>query len=128
MEALPLEKRRETGIAPLAVRDDEGRFLRGNPGGPGRPAGRKDRINAALEALREHYRTPTQAEGIKRFVLDVLEGVKDNGERLELLRMLLPKESSAEIIAEISADRRPTIIQIVDATAPSPEGQQEAGA
>jgi hypothetical protein len=95
--ARPIVPDSQTAKTPLAVRDEQGRFIEGNPGGPGRPAGRRDRINAALEALRDRYKTTTQAEAMRAFVAEVLESIEDNGERLELLRMLLPRESASEI-------------------------------
>ena len=40
-----------TVVAPLVVKTDEkGRFIRGNPGGPGRPKGMKNAENALLRA------------------------------------------------------------------------------
>ena len=100
-EAVPILPDSQTAKTPLAVRDEQGHFVKGNPGGPGRPAGRRDRINAALEALREHYGTATQAEAIQAFVLEIVKGVTGNTERLDLLRLLLPKETSAEIAADV---------------------------
>jgi len=77
-------------------RDELGRFAKGNAGGPGRPLGRRDRIAAALEALREHYKAADQAEAVKAFVGEIVKGFGGNGERLDLLRLLLPKESTIE--------------------------------
>lgn len=70
-------------------RGESGQFAEGNPGGPGRPKGAPNKVNALLkEDIAEAYR--------QRGGIEWLRGLKDR-DLVRLLEKIMPKEIAADI-------------------------------
>ena len=129
--ALPIPS--DSGRSSLALdtggRDMEtGRFVAGNKLGPGRPMGRKDRINSILEGVREAYGADTQADALRLFAAETVRMVRETDNiqnRLELLRLLKPAELSQDV--EIAPAVEVNQAKVLEATVRFAKRLQEAG-
>jgi hypothetical protein len=96
----------------MASRDERGRFISGNTGGPGRPKGARNKLSEEfLHALYEDF-VAHGREAIRRVAAE------SQGEYLRLIASVIPKQIGAErenVLASISAERLDEIILAVDA-------------
>lgn len=70
------------------TRDDKGKFVKGNPGGPGRPDGLKNKATMFKEALLDAFNNrPGRVEAFERTLFEVKDG--QDYVNLEALRAIV---------------------------------------
>jgi hypothetical protein len=85
-------------------RDEHGHFAEGNPGGPGRPKGKPNKINAVLkDDILQAYQ--------QRGGVEWLKGLKDR-DFVGLLEKTMPREVSADVRAQVDQPLPPFVLVV----------------
>jgi hypothetical protein len=114
----PEKQSAENGTEP--ARENNGQFVVGNPGGPGRPPGTPNRVNALLkDDILQAYEERGGVTWLRSLPDKVFAG---------LLAKLLPREVAADVRMQATDDRKleivleHIIVPLPNHTAERPEG------
>jgi hypothetical protein len=93
-------------------RDEHGQFAEGNTGGPGRPKGKPNKINAVLkDNILQAYQ--------QRGGVEWLKGLKDR-DFVGLLEKTMPREVSADVRAQVDLPLPPFVLVVPCSPEPLP--------